>query len=581
MNNCFHFFFFLFYFSIIVRNIKYIMLPVKNVERMSNTMNQSNIPPQPIMNTNIGVGIPHTYAMTRSQQPIETSRISISSLVASSNSNSNSSTNCPLMTTDTLEIHEPTIVYPPQSSAFMDHHNRELTLNSLHHSSMSNVVLMKSINSNESLIPPPLHPPSSLSNPNFDITTNSNSSSNHTLTNIDTRGFTNMSMGSSSSSSSLANMNGIGREESIRMTRINNIIEKEEILRMDNIGESRGITQINNIRDNRGIIGMNNIRDSREMTRRINNVPENGSFIRMNSTNENNDIMNRFGNNNTLSNINSISENSVITLNENSSLTNISNFSRECNNLTTFNRISECNSSVSSINDMGEYNGSQPQINRPINTINNIGESSCSSSSCCINNTSNSNNYRNTNSYPSNSYPSNDYNNDNSSNNSNTVQQPMPNINLTTNINININKDCRSIPVFPVNVDADFMNLYHKVSVLDSREMLNFLEDLSKEEVERILDYDPSLLERLRDQFISTGFKNKKKAVGSNEIPRPLNAFMIYRRHMIEQLNPYHLKVKYNDMHTDIAKYWHKEPQEVKNQYKSKSNIHCLIHSRL
>jgi len=285
----------------------------------------------------------------------------------------------------------------------------------------------------------------------------------------------------------------------------------------------------------------------------------------------------------TTSNINHIGSSSTLT-----NMNQIGSSSTFTNSVSSINTIAKIGSSSSiidnSMNSLGEQS-SGLTITENIPNINNLSENneSLNLGECSNMTTMNSIDGSEGSSSKGVLLPMNE-------NISTNVQTQMTNIYLNTttsnisstssNININLNEDPRPIPIYPVNVE--FMNLYQQViSIPNGKDLLNFLEDRSKEEVERILDYDSSILERLRDQFISTGFKNKKKPVGSNEIPRPLNAFMIYRRHMIEQLNPYHLKVKYNDMHADIAKYWHNEPQEVKNQYKLKSNIHVLIHSKL
>lgn len=522
-------------------------------------MDQSS---QSLMNTNnMNVDL---QSIPKEPHPIETSRISIPSLVAStstSSSTSSSSTSIPhssianvLMTTNSRDS---SIAYrPPSPTTFSQPYPPP---------SIKNIDLLTPIHSKETFIPGTF----ASSTSNLDMPMNRRSPP---LSNMNTQGFhrlTSMNpLKDENNSMTMKRINSMGQgsfpetfgEEKPRgFTRLtSNALEPKSFVGMESIHDPHpSLSTLNSMSGGRNDTSLSTLSYSDSSLSDINSRLENHSILSDINSMENQNIysrMNPIGNPNTISRVDRLgnpgSLTNMTTLNHNYGLGRESQPRMENRSFTNMNSMNGFGdgSSSTTLNDMGEGSNSCSirVMNEPMNM-------NTSSSLGGISNGSTS------------SLPE--------------VQSPMININFTANININGQEEVRAIPSY--SMEVEFMTLYQQVVMLDGKAMLNFLEDRTPEEVERILDYDPSLLERLRGQFIGTSFKNKKKKSGCNEIPRPLNAFMVYRRHMIERLNPYHLKVKYNDMHMDIAKYWHNESKEVKDRYMMKSKIHGIIHSRL
>eukprot|EP00833_Pecoramyces_ruminatium_P016221 jgi/Orpsp1_1/1190253/evm.model.d7180000077734.1 len=467
---------------------------------------------------------------------------SISTLASSSSisiPNSGSSTIYSLQSDDILDLYEARITYLP-SSLIKDP------------SSMCNDIPIQSSNSNNTLISP--SSPSSISLPFFD---SSLDLSNYRCQNTNNRNI--------SKNQSFIRVQDTEENHSFHSTIIRDqrkcFEEKWNYSpsNMDKVNNFRPILNTNN--ENRNFI------PSRNNQKYDNNINYNNDYndnYNKNRTKEFNNKYNDYNNN--------------------------------CNNGYGYNNgYNGYNNGYNNNN----YNSNNYNSNSYNNNNNNYNINNYNSNSYNSNNNYNPNTDNNYNKYDNNCNPNTDNNYNKYNDNCNNFDDininkkgcnidykhlgTSTNISLKKNMNvyntINLNNTIKEDRTF-IPLEEELMKFYLKIKELDSKAMLNCLEDRSKKEVDRILNYDPYLLERLRDQFISSGFKTKKKTVGYNDIPRPLNAFMIYRRHMTEQLNPNHLKVKYNCMNTEIAKYWHKEPQEVKNQYKSKSEIHCLIHSR-
>eukprot|EP00833_Pecoramyces_ruminatium_P017287 jgi/Orpsp1_1/1191319/evm.model.d7180000084934.1 len=676
--------------------------------RMPNTMNQQNLPPPSMMNTNdMNMNFPNNYIMDRNQ-PIDTSRISIPSLVATPSSAptnpSNSCTTCPLMTSDTLSIHDSSMVYPAplSTTALLDRDPRHQFP-----STMGNVVLMKHTNSNETLINPLPSRRNSHSLSTLDTHGYPTMNNMHAIGGGDTGAVTGINGIERGGPCSLPGINGlgggekdgrgripmggireneggegrvvpfrcmeegttkdrrigglsrlsgevddqglglkrlnramgekdggipeaIGENERLSLTGLNNLPENERLpmTGLNNLPENERLpmTGLNNLPENERLpmTRLNNLPEGERVTR-LTKILEESSFLRIRSTRDHTmatttaiHSMNTMRSNDSFSNMNSMGEGSSITLVESGSYANtMDSYGGEYSStMSKMTDLGECTRSMPSLHGLEEYghamipgngrkmggdfshssgsgNGSGSCIGcgngngSCVGCSNGCGSSSCGGgcSGCGCGSSSSSSNINNSTNINISNNNNNNNNNTGGGSSSSSMSTTIPGIQppMTTNIHIrggHCDSPCTSqtIPMYPTSHEV--MSLYHKISGLDGKAMLNILEDRSQEEVEQLLQFDPSLLDRLRDQFLSAAFRNKKRPAGSNEIPRPLNAFMIYRRHMIEQLNPYHMKVKYNDMHTDIAKYWHQEPQEVKDQYKKKSIIHGLIHSR-
>ncbi|KAL6596548.1 hypothetical protein U3516DRAFT_849222 [Neocallimastix sp. 'constans'] len=126
-------------------------------------------------------------------------------------------------------------------------------------------------------------------------------------------------------------------------------------------------------------------------------------------------------------------------------------------------------------------------------------------------------------------------------------------------------------------------DLLNQTDNLDGEELLEYLENQSKEVVDILLQFNiNNILNKLRSIFLTTVFRFKGKTSHSNDVPRPLNAYMIYRKRNLHLILDQHKKIKtQNEVNIIIGKVWKNEKESIKNEYKSKAEIHKLIHSYL
>jgi len=118
---------------------------------------------------------------------------------------------------------------------------------------------------------------------------------------------------------------------------------------------------------------------------------------------------------------------------------------------------------------------------------------------------------------------------------------------------------------------------------LNGEELLEYLENQSKDVVDVLLQFNfNNILNKLKSIFLTTVFRHKGITSHSNDVPRPLNAYMIYRKRNLHLILEKHKEIKtQNEVNILIGKIWKDEKETIKNEYKFKAEIHKLIHSYL
>ncbi|ORY20684.1 hypothetical protein LY90DRAFT_516577 [Neocallimastix californiae] len=125
------------------------------------------------------------------------------------------------------------------------------------------------------------------------------------------------------------------------------------------------------------------------------------------------------------------------------------------------------------------------------------------------------------------------------------------NVNYTSNDNIN----------YTINNDGVLNNsisdILKQTNNLNGEELLEYLENQSKEVVDILLQFNfNNILNKLRSIFLTTVFRLKGKTSHSNDVPRPLNAYMIYRKRNLHLILEKHIEIKtQNEVNIIIGKY--------------------------
>ena len=116
-----------------------------------------------------------------------------------------------------------------------------------------------------------------------------------------------------------------------------------------------------------------------------------------------------------------------------------------------------------------------------------------------------------------------------------------------------------------------YVDLIYRAKSLIGDDLLSFMEDKSEQEVKVLLNV-PDIVNNLRSTFLN------KCHYGM--IPRPLNAFMLYRNHQIQILksSPFYSIFRQQDINKCIGILWKEETAEIIKTFKHKQNIHEIIY---
>jgi len=149
------------------------------------------------------------------------------------------------------------------------------------------------------------------------------------------------------------------------------------------------------------------------------------------------------------------------------------------------------------------------------------------------------------------------------------------------------NKKTTSIDICISNTKYNYyLNLIYTAKCLTGEDLLHFMMGQSVRDISVLLK-DTGITQNLRDLFLknafSTSLGNGRGCIG-RRIPRPLNAFMLYKQYHIRQLQSSSLlytKCHHQNLNQWIGELWKMEKAEIIEMYRYQQEIYKIIHQHM